>query len=175
MIFRQATLDDAESIANLHTNSWRQTYRGIMSDAYLDGDIFLERKNTWIERFSHPATNQHVIIAEENHELIGFVCIFGGDDQKFGSLIDNLHVTKALKGKGIGKKLLQQAALWIQETYQDNKMYLWVYELNTNARQVYEKLGAVNYEMEQKENPDGTFATTFRYIWTDLSPFLHGL
>jgi GNAT superfamily N-acetyltransferase len=123
-------------------------------------------------RFANPTPNQHVIVAEEAQELIGFVCLFGKDDEKFGTLIDNLHVTKDLKGKGIGRQLLQQAALWIRETYQDNKMYLWVYELNTNARQVYEKLGAINYAMENKQNPDGTFANTFRYIWTDLSGLL---
>jgi GNAT superfamily N-acetyltransferase len=167
--FRQATQDDAARIAALHTQSWRQTYRNIMSDGYLDGDIFGERNKVWTERLANPAPNQWVIVGEENGELIGFVCLFGQDHPQFGSLIDNLHVTKDLKGRGIGRQLLQQATLWIKEKYQDNKMYLWVYELNTNARQVYEKLGASNYELENKQNPDGTYANSFRYIWTDLS------
>ena len=169
MIFRQANQEDVGAIAVLHTNSWRQTYRNIMSDQYLDGDIFAERKKVWTERLANPAPNQHVILAEEEEKLIGFVCVFGQDHPQFGSLIDNLHVTKDLRGKGIGRQLLQQAAIWIKEQYQENKMYLWVYELNTNARRVYEKLGAINHELENKQNPDGTYANSFRYIWTDLS------
>lgn len=169
MTFRQATQHDAERIAALHTNSWRQTYRGIMSDAYLDGDIFTERKTTWLSRFANPPTNQHVIVAEEDDALLGFVCIYGQDDEQFGSLIDNLHVTKDLKGKGIGRKLLQQAALWISDKYQENKMYLWVYQQNTNAHQVYQKLGAVDAELVNKENPDGTYSNSIRCVWKNFS------
>jgi hypothetical protein len=34
---RTARSDEAESIAALHTASWRRTYRGMMADDFLDG------------------------------------------------------------------------------------------------------------------------------------------
>ena len=36
MQYRTASADDVAAIAGLHAESWRQTYRGMMSDAYLD-------------------------------------------------------------------------------------------------------------------------------------------
>ena len=39
--FRPATLADSQRIASLHTVSWRDAYRGILPDAYLEGPIFL--------------------------------------------------------------------------------------------------------------------------------------
>ena len=34
---RTAGVRDAESMAALHADSWRRTYRGMMADAFLDG------------------------------------------------------------------------------------------------------------------------------------------
>jgi hypothetical protein len=36
MIYRQAQPVDAPSIAQLHADSWRRTYRGLFSDDFLD-------------------------------------------------------------------------------------------------------------------------------------------
>ena len=36
MEYKTATLENAEEIANLHIANWRETYRGSMSDQYLD-------------------------------------------------------------------------------------------------------------------------------------------
>jgi len=40
---RPVTFRDAEVVAALHAASWRDAYRGILTDAYLDGDILGER------------------------------------------------------------------------------------------------------------------------------------
>ena len=39
MIYRNATPDDASTIAEIHTLSWQQNYRGIWSDEYLDDNL----------------------------------------------------------------------------------------------------------------------------------------
>ncbi|WP_306428702.1 hypothetical protein [Robertmurraya siralis] len=36
MIIREATLSDAEGIAKVHVDSWRTTYKGIVSDVFLE-------------------------------------------------------------------------------------------------------------------------------------------
>jgi GNAT superfamily N-acetyltransferase len=44
--------------------------------------------------------------------LIDFVCAFGGKDERWGSLVDNLHVRTGVKGHGIGSALLRAIARW---------------------------------------------------------------
>ena len=39
MHFRRAEARDADRIAQLHAESWRRTYRGMMRDEFLDGDV----------------------------------------------------------------------------------------------------------------------------------------
>jgi hypothetical protein len=39
MTYREATANDAEKIAALHARYWQIHYRGILSDAFLDGEV----------------------------------------------------------------------------------------------------------------------------------------
>jgi hypothetical protein len=50
VLLRDATIADAERIAQLHTESWRRTYRGMMRDAFLDGGALENRRHVWLER-----------------------------------------------------------------------------------------------------------------------------
>ncbi len=166
LIFREAGRADAGGIAALHADSWRHAYRGILLDSFLDGDILQERSALWEQRLALPAANQFVWVAETDGEIKGLVCIYGAADARWGSLIDNLHVSRELKGQGIGKALMRTAAQWIHRHYPAAGMYLWVYEANARARRFYESLGAANVENILKENPGGGTASSFRYAWT---------
>lgn len=163
--FRKATKEDAEGIAILHTESWKSAYKGILSDEYLAKNVLKNRLETWKLRFDNPSINQLIILAEENHTLVGFVCIFGNQDTEFGSLIDNLHVKPDFKGKGIGKKLLIKASDLIFENYKTKLMHLWVFEANTSAIGFYKNCGGKNVERSLRDNPDGTQSYCFRMIW----------
>lgn len=165
MTYREVTSNDATAIAALHAKSWRHAYRGILRDDFLDGDVFQNRTDVWEQRLASPPANQYVLVAIENQRIEGFVCVQGGEDARWGSLIDNLHVARALKGKGIGTTLVKAAAAWIQKNCPAAGMYLWVYEANVAARRFYESLGASNAELVVKENPGGGFANSFRYVW----------
>jgi hypothetical protein len=86
MKIRLAAEADAEAIARLHAASWRTAYRGALSDAYLDGPIEAERIEVWRQRFESPSENQFVAVAESREQLDGFVCAYGGYDEKWGML-----------------------------------------------------------------------------------------
>ncbi len=171
IIFRGAQKTDAPQIALLHAENWRKTYRGILLDEFLDGDIFENRKNLWEQRLTRPPANQFICAAFEHQKLAGFVCVFGENDPKWGSLIDNLHVAEASRGHGIGKKLMKNAANWVNENYPKNGFYLWVYEKNASARRFYENLGAATPEMIVKENPGGGSANSIRCVWAKGASF----
>lgn len=164
---RRAESKDADSIALLHADSWRVTYRGMFRDEFLDGDVFADRKDVWRQRFTEPRENQVVFLAEEGGELRGFVCAFGGEDPQFGTLIDNLHVRQDKKRQGIGKRLMQEVAHWSGQRYPGTGLYLGVLEPNTPARRFYESLGATHQATARWEPPGGGEVVDLRYVWPD--------
>ena len=70
--------------------------------------------------------NQFILIAEINSVVCGFVCVFGANNPKHGTIIDNLHVKSSIKGQGIGTKLLVEAAEWAATNYKNDNLYLEV-------------------------------------------------
>jgi ribosomal protein S18 acetylase RimI-like enzyme len=172
MKYRKAKSNEAEAIANIHAQSWQVAYRGILTDAFLDHEVLENRLKIWTERFSHPAKNEFICVAVEKQVLKGFVCMYGNDDAQWGTLVDNLHVSPELKGQGIGKRLMQEAAKWVSKKYPNSGLYLWVYEDNHEARRFYEKMGGKNVESQIYDNADGGSANTLRYAWTDIGKLL---
>ena len=165
---RGATIEDAEQIALLHADSWRRTYRGMMRDDFLDGDVVEDRLSAWRERLNSPASNQRVIVAEDGGAIQGFVCIFGGDDPGWGSFVDNLHVRHDVQARGVGRALMREAATWAEANYPGLGLYLWVMQANENAQRFYERLGGANRGTEVHENARAGSARVYRYAWLDV-------
>jgi GNAT superfamily N-acetyltransferase len=163
--FRPAHLGDVEAIARLHTDSWKRHYRGMMRDAFLDGEALANRLQVWRERLGRPPANQFACVAEVERELAGFVCAFGNEDPVWGSYVDNLHVELERKRRGIGSKLLARTGTWLAERFPDCGVYLWVMEANHAARRFYEALGATNAGTTIKQDPGGGAAPNCRYVW----------
>lgn len=169
---REAQFADFAAIADLHARSWQKHYRGIMSNAFLENEVEHERRDAWYERLKAPPANQEVIVATLDNNIIGFACLCLDDDPVHGSLLDNLHVSADLQKSGVGKILLQECAKRITDKSNNSKMYLWVFELNKEARAVYEHLGGQHAETVEKESFDGSRAKVCRYTWDDVSVLL---
>jgi ribosomal protein S18 acetylase RimI-like enzyme len=165
--FRRAQANDAEAVAALHARSWRESYRGASSDAFLDGDLLGERLRVWQERLGDPTPNQFVRLAVDGANLAGFVCAFGDHDPEWGSLIDNLHVATESKRGGVGSALMRQAGAWLTRHYPDLRVYLWVLESNSPARRFYEQIGAHNAGVSTMETHGGAIVRSCRYTWPD--------
>jgi GNAT superfamily N-acetyltransferase len=155
MRFREAARADAIGIAKLHAASWRANYRGAYSDEYLDGNVVEERLRVWEERMSTPAPNQFVVLAEEDDDLIGFACAYGGHDETWGSLLDNIHVRPGHQSHGVGARLVAEVAAWCRANYSNCGLYLWVLEQNVRAQRFYKRLGAIDQGGRFSEPPGG--------------------
>lgn len=169
---RHAQFSDYQAIAKLHAESWRQNYRGIYSEKFLEEEVEQERLDTWYKRLKSPDNNQYVIVATHEDEIVGLACIYLNDDTTFGTLLDNLHVSSELKRSGVGKLLMKECAKYINEKCISKKMYLWVFELNDNARKAYEHMGAKNVETVDKQHAGQASAKACRYCWEDVEVFL---
>ena len=169
---RAARAADAEAIAVLHTDSWRRTYRGMMPDAFLDGDVLANRRQVWHERLAMLDPRRLVSVAMDDDQLAGFICTVAGEDPVWGAFIDNLHVAAARHGQGIGRALMQGTARWLRDSGDSGGVYLWVMEANAGARRLYERLGAANAGTVIKEDPGGGRAPNCRYVWPRVEMLL---
>lgn len=165
MNFRRASADDADRIAQLHAESWRRTYRGMMRDEFLDGDLLSNRSGAWRDLMAAIGAGQLVLLAEDGGEVAGFICVTGDEDVLWGSYIANLHVAAAHMRRGIGRALMAHAARWLGEAYPRSSVYLWVMQANSGARLFYEALGASNVGVRSLMDPGGGWAANCRYVW----------
>ena len=165
-IVRIARPEDVESIAALHTESWRSAYRGLVPQAFLDGPLGEERLHAWRERFASPQPERrHVLTAISGTTLVGFSCVLADADPEFGPLVDNLHVKPGWRGRGIGERLLRDSRAWAQAIAPGQPIHLWVMEGNTAARRFYRAQGGV--EGEQRVNDmAGIAVVAIRVVWT---------
>src|SRR5207249_4825971 len=109
-LYRAATYEDRVTIAALHADSWRVTYRGVYRDEFLDRDVLQDRIGVWEGRLSAPLENQFVVVAEEEGHLVGFACAYGRDDERWGTLLDNIHVRRERHRQGTGPRLVSVVA-----------------------------------------------------------------
>lgn len=170
--FRSANESDVKGIAALHVKSWQQNYRGALSDEFLDDKAPSERLKVWESRFKDINPDQKVIVAENANEIVGFVCVFLNHSQEYGSLLDNLHVSSAMQGRGIGYQLMNLAANEIQNHLQDSDMYLWVLEQNVKAIKFYKSLGGEEVETVHEMDIGDRPVTKSRYYWKSLEKLL---
>jgi GNAT superfamily N-acetyltransferase len=172
-ILRVARADDTESIAVLHTESWRRTYRGMMTDEFLDGGALDNRRSVWRERLTASPSNQFVCVAEHDSRIAGFICAFANHDPVWGSYIDNLHVAYDMHRRGLGAALMRSTAEWLRRNEVEGGVYLWVMEANASARQFYDRLGARNAGTVNLQDPGGGTAPNCRYVWADSRRLLN--
>lgn len=174
MTFRDASIHDGDAIATLHAESWRQHYRGAYLDSFLDGDVLSDRLTAWRARMMAPSTNHFTIIANQGHTVVGFAHMILDQDLHWGSLLDNLHVTSRLKRQGIGRLLLQHAALKLTHLRPaDSRFFLWVLAQNTPAQAFYIACGASRGETTLAGPfPGGGRALCHRFAWHDATTLL---
>ena len=161
-----ASRDDAVAVARVHAASWKATYRGILPDTYLDGEVDLERAEYW-----HTALNGQrypiVKLARASGEVVGFIALHNDpDDQGYDFTIEHLHLLPECQGQGLGRYLMKAAAEMVLANGAAN-LCLWVFEENIAAIGFYERLGGVT-DAHGSDKFAGGDAPDRRIGWHDL-------
>jgi hypothetical protein len=68
-LLRDAALSDVDAIAAFQTECWREAYRGLVPDAYLDGVTPADRAMRWHDRLM--TGSRRVAIATAGSEVAG--------------------------------------------------------------------------------------------------------
>ncbi len=171
--YQAAKTADTAAIAQLHALSWEQHYQDEFTQYYLEHEVRTDRLQVWTDRMKEPAANQYVVLAKEGDQLCGFSCVYLNRHEKWGALLDNLHVLQAYKGKGIGRELMQEAARWVLAEQPHSMMYLWVLASNEGASTFYQQIGGEMVEKTQMDNPGGGSSNVLRYVWSDLDRLIN--
>ncbi|MDQ6831916.1 MAG: GNAT family N-acetyltransferase, partial [Chloroflexota bacterium] len=112
-MIREAAAADAPAIARVHVESWRTTYRGIVSDEVLANLSVERRERSWVERLGKPGGPEFVYVAVNDTEaVIGFAS--GGPEREGDSVYTGelyaIYLLAGQQGKGIGRRLLRAVA-----------------------------------------------------------------
>jgi GNAT superfamily N-acetyltransferase len=164
-MLRSALQSDAEEVAALHATSWRNSYRGALSEEYLSGDVLGDRIALWTQRLRQPRPNQYVIVACDGSTLLGFACALLNEDALWGSLLDNIHVDQRSHRRGVGTMLLHAVARHCNKESTHAGLYLWVVQSNVGAQEFYYSHGARNADDDVWDAPGGTRVPRFRFAW----------
>jgi GNAT superfamily N-acetyltransferase len=139
---RPATREDAEAIARVHVQAWREAYRGILPPDVLDRLSVQERMRLWDWALSHKGGGA-MFVAEDKGRVVGFICAGRPREPRLGGTeIQAIYVLATNQGKGLGRGLMRAAMQALCEA-QDSTVYLWVANRNSKARRFYDKLGGV--------------------------------
>lgn len=137
-VVRPAAPTDALSMAKVHVDTWRKTYRGLMSDAVLDDPSLLSwRERFWTAALTDPQYGQNIAaVASHEGTLIGIA--MSGPSPDGPGMPQHLYVLytyAAFHGSGVGAALLDAVI------DRSSPATLWVTDPNPRAQAFYHKHG----------------------------------
>ncbi len=134
--------DDAEAIARCHIAAWRDTYRPIVAEEYLNNLSLENHVAKWTTRLQQP--DCFTFVAENAiGELVGF--INGGRERTgrtdYRGEIYSIYILKDFRGQGIGRGLLRRFSTALLERG-ITSMIVWAFQDN-ECRHCYGAWGSV--------------------------------
>ena len=142
VVIREATIEDARGIAQVHVASWRWAYRDQLPAETLDALSVDEREAMWTAWFLRPEERGAVLVAcDEDGRPLGFAS--AGPSRDEGAELTTgelraLYVLQEVQGTGVGARLLGEAEARLRLAGFD-RATLWVLETNELGRDFYER------------------------------------
>ena len=162
---RNAEIKDVLGIATVHVKMWQKAYRGQVPDSFLDAMSIDNRAKFWEDTLKNPKSGIHILVAEHDHRIVGWIQGGKNRDEDLSSDVGELggiYVHPDWQGKGVGSKLME----FFIETLRSEgykKATLWVLDTNQKTRNWYESKGW-NVEGKTKIEPrDGFELHEVRY------------
>ncbi|WP_323797595.1 GNAT family N-acetyltransferase [Nisaea sp.] len=151
---RAANAGEASKIAHFHVKIWRETYRDMAPEEALHVLNEDRRLPGWIETLSSTDIRKNTLIARANGKIVGLVGYGPPTTGIFGDRgeIKHLYVDGSQRGRGLGRRLLQQAFQQMRELGFDG-IGLAVVRENVTARRFYNSLGGTEHAEFQDSAP----------------------
>jgi ribosomal protein S18 acetylase RimI-like enzyme len=159
---------EAEELARVHVTSWRETYRGLLPDA------FLARMSEpgFARRFRRVLTTpgaEVTLAASGRYGLVGYAQ--GGPSRRGvagEAEIATLYILRHAQGSGLGRQLLIESARALKAQGAASLM-ISVLRDNIRARGFYEHLGGQAEPARREPGPGGRLLYEVAYSWGDIA------
>ena len=158
---------DAEDLARVHVASWRETYRGLLADAFLArmSEPGFSRR---FRRALNDPGDAVTLAAADRYGLVGYA---QGAASRRGvpgeAEIQTLYVLRQAQGEGLGQRLMTETARALAAQGSTSLM-ISVLRDNIRARGFYEHLGGEPEAARQEPGPGGRLLYEVAYRWRDI-------
>jgi ribosomal protein S18 acetylase RimI-like enzyme len=156
---------DAEALAQVHVRSWRETYRGLLPDAYLARMSEADFTRRFRRALTFPGPNEVTLAAAGPQGLMGYA---QGGPSRAGveaeAEIATLYVLRAAQGLGAGRRLLVGTARALA-AQGARSLAISVLRDNVHARGFYEHLGGEADTARPERGPGGALLHEVTYRW----------
>lgn len=129
---RTPVIEDAARLGHVHVTCYREAYRNLIPQGFLDSLDVQERTAGWISIIEYTGNNKFV--AEADGEIVGFSASGPGRDDDAPRELElySIYLLSPHFGSGLGQQLLDAAI-------GDDPAYLWVAEDNPRAQAFYRR------------------------------------
>lgn len=164
---RKSTKEDVKAVCEVHVNSWKETYTGLMPDSVISNLKVSQKRIEMWEKMIPDDGNFETYVATIDNKVIGFTG-FGkareGDDNFVGE-IGGMYLLRAYQKQGIGKALFETAVQGLKKRG-FKSFYLRVLKGNS-AENFYQHMGGI-LDSESEETYGDEKKIISKYIWTSI-------
>lgn len=149
-IIRYNVIEDQSQMAKIKIDVWRETYKNIIDDEYLNNLDLKKQTQKYFRSFDE--YKDRVLVAVKNKEILGYSCFDAKTNSvKYDSELVSIYIKD--RNRGIGTALFNET---VKELLSKNKktMIIWCLKENKNAINFYKKLGGVITESKQAKIGD---------------------
>lgn len=159
---------DAEELAAVHVRSWRETYRGLLPDAYLARMSEVDFARRFRRSLTFPAVGELTLLAMSRDGLLGYAQAGPSRAGVAGEgEIATLYLLRSAQGLGAGKRLMAAAARALAAGGA-RSLALSVLRDNVAARGFYEHLGGTAETTSLERGPGGALLHEVTYRWPEI-------
>ena len=152
---------DADALAKLHVDTWRETYSGLLPAGYLGAMDVKRHACRWRAQLAASVKPAPVLVAEQRGGLVGYCA--GGQARDDDAEVFTLYILRKAQGGGLGAELLGHMAR-VLRAGGARSLHLWVLAGNVRARAFYQYLGGEADRSRPVAGWGGGLTET-RYVW----------
>jgi len=170
---RTAKESDIPALAHIHVEGWKDSYGGLVDQAFLD-DLTEEKRATDWGKWLKDGVMQTLVAENESGMPCGFISfgklrtpIPGGSPIRplYTAEIYAIYILNDYQRRGLGQQLMHTAALTLKEM-KHKSLCLWVLEKNLRAAGFYKKHGGQRCGKKDIE-VGGTKVKEVAFGWRD--------
>lgn len=163
MNIQKAKSIDIPQIARIHIDSWRKTYKGVMSESFLQSFNQKKTEKYWFDILKNKS--YELLIFKKSNQVTGFMLLNFGQPESNSIELESLYVCPKHQEIGVGSSLIKKVINKLKSR-DFGQLYTWVLEDNFKAYRFYKKHN-LQYTGEQESHKiDGI--STFKLLKLSL-------